>query len=200
MNSEILKLIILSVAGYLIGSLSFSVTITKFVTGRDIRNIDFKNAGAYNVFKNVGKGWGCIVAVLDGLKGLFLICIGFLLKMQTPHIIIAASFVIIGHCFPLYNHFYGGRGGAPIIGILVPFLSPELAIWFVPAIFIGLLIKRLGFFPVFWLFLVMITMLLFNWSHLNQDIVHALLYVMLLTVVLNTIIILSKRDSKVVRE
>jgi glycerol-3-phosphate acyltransferase PlsY len=200
MNFEILKLIILSVAGYLIGSLSFSVIITKLVTGRDIRNIDFKNAGAYNVFKNVGKGWGCVVAVLDGLKGLFLICIGFLLNMQTPHIIIAASFVIIGHCFPVYNHFYGGRGGAPIIGVLVPFLPLELVVWFVPAIIIGLLIKRLGFFPVFWLFFVLMTMLIFNWSHLSQDTVHALLYVMLLTGVLNTIIILSRRDARVVKE
>jgi len=200
MNFEILKLIILSVAGYLIGSLSFSVIITKLVTGRDIRNIDFKNAGAYNVFKNIGKGWGCVVAVLDGLKGLFLICIGFLLKMQAPYIIIAASFVIIGHCFPVYNHFYGGRGGAPIIGVLVTFLPLELVVWFVPAILIGLLIKRLGFFPVFWLFFVLMTMLIFNWSHLSQDTVHALLYVMLLTGVLNTIIILSRRDARVVKE
>ncbi len=200
MNLEILKLILLSIAGYLIGSLSFSVIITKLVTGKDIRNIDFKNAGAYNVFRNIGKGWGCVVAVLDGLKGLFLICIGFLLKMQIPHIIIAASFVIIGHCFPVFYHFFGGRGGAPIIGILVPFLPLELVIWLIPAIILGLLIKRLGYFPVFWLFFVLMTMLLFNWSHLSQDIVYALLYVMILTGVLNTIIILSHRDSRVVKE
>ncbi|TSA27410.1 glycerol-3-phosphate acyltransferase [bacterium] len=200
MNLEILKLILLSIAGYLIGSLSFSVIITKLVTGKDIRNIDFKNAGAYNVFRNIGKGWGCVVAVLDGLKGLFLICIGFLLKMQIPHIIIAASFVIIGHCFPVFYHFFGGRGGAPIIGILVPFLPLELVIWLIPAIILGLLIKRLGYFPVFWLFFVLMTMLIFNWSHLSQDIVYALLYVMILTGVLNTIIILSHRDSRVVKE
>ncbi|MDP8226248.1 MAG: glycerol-3-phosphate acyltransferase [Candidatus Celaenobacter polaris] len=200
MNLEILKLILLSIAGYLIGSLSFSVIITKLVTGKDIRNIDFKNAGAYNVFRNIGKGWGCVVAVLDGLKGLFLICIGFLLKMQIPHIIIAASFVIIGHCFPVFYHFFGGRGGAPIIGILVPFLPLELVIWLIPAIILGLLIKRLGYFPVFWLFFVLMTMLLFNWSHQSQDTVHALLYVILLTGVLNTIIILSHRDSRIVKE
>ncbi len=200
MNLEILKLILLSIAGYLIGSLSFSVIITKLVTGKDIRNIDFKNAGAYNVFRNIGKGWGCVVAVLDGLKGLFLIFIGFLLKMQIPHIIIAASFVVIGHCFPVFYHFYGGRGGAPIIGILVPFLPLELVIWLIPAIILGLLIKRLGYFPVFWLFFVLMTMLLFNWSHQSQDTVHALLYVILLTGVLNTIIILSHRDSRIVKE
>jgi len=200
MNLEMLKLILLSIVGYLIGSLSSSVIVTKLVTGRDIRNIELKNAGAYNVFRNIGKGWGCVVAVLDGLKGLFLICIGFLLKMQIPHIIIAASFVVIGHCFPVFYHFYGGRGGAPIIGILVPFLPIELVIWFVPAIILGLLIKRLGYFPVFWLTFVLITMLLFNWSHRSQDTVLALLYVMILTGVLNTIIILSRRDSRIVKE
>jgi len=200
MNLEMLKLILLSIVGYLIGSLSSSVIVTKLVTGRDIRNIELKNAGAYNVFRNIGKGWGCVVAVLDGLKGLFLICIGFLLKMQIPHIIIAASFVVIGHCFPVFYHFYGGRGGAPIIGILVPFLPIELVIWFVPAIILGLLIKRLGYFPVFWLAFVLITMLLFNWSHRSQDTVLALLYVMILTGVLNTIIILSRRDSRIVKE
>jgi len=200
MNLEMLKLILLSIVGYLIGSLSSSVIVTKLVTGRDIRNIELKNAGAYNVFRNIGKGWGCVVAVLDGLKGLFLICIGFLLKMQIPHIIFAASFVVIGHCFPVFYHFYGGRGGAPIIGILVPFLPIELVIWFVPAIILGLLIKRLGYFPVFWLTFVLITMLLFNWSHRSQDTVLALLYVMILTGVLNTIIILSRRDSRIVKE
>lgn len=200
MDFEILKLIFLSIAGYLIGSLSFSVIISKVVAGRDIRNIDFKNAGAYNVFKNIGSGWGCVVAVLDGLKGFFLICIGFLLKMDVPHIIIAASFVIIGHCFPVYYHFYGGRGGAPIIGILLPFLPLELAIWFIPAILLGLLIKRLGYFPVFWLFFVLMTMLIFNWSNQLPGTVHALLYVMLLTGVLNTIIILSRRDARIVEE
>ncbi len=200
MNLEILKLILLSIAGYLIGSLSCSVIVTKLVSGRDIRNIEIKNAGAYNVFRNIGKGWGCFVAVLDGLKGLFLICIGFLLKMQISHIIIAASFVIIGHCFPVFYHFYGGRGGATTIGVLVPFLPIELVIWLVPAIILGLLIKRPGYFPVFWLFFVLMTMLLFNWSHRSQDTVNALLYVMLLTGVLNTVIILSHRDSRVVKE
>ncbi|MBC8383662.1 MAG: glycerol-3-phosphate acyltransferase [Candidatus Cloacimonetes bacterium] len=200
MNSDILKLILLSIVGYLIGSLSSSVIITKLVSGRDIRNIEIKNAGAYNVFRNIGKGWGCVVAALDGLKGLFLICIGFLLKMQIPHIIIAASFVVIGHCFPIFYHFYGGRGGATTIGVLVPFLPIELVIWLVPAIILGLLIKRPGYFPVFWMFFVLMTMLLFNWSHRSQDTVHALLYVMILTGVLNTVIILSHRDSRVVKE
>lgn len=200
MNLEIFKLIFLSVAGYLIGSVSFSVIITKLVAGRDIRNIDLKNAGAYNVFKNIGSGWGCIVGVLDGLKGFFLICIGFLLKMEIPHIIIAASFVIVGHCFPVYYHFYGGRGASAVIGILVPFIPIELAIWLIPSIIIALFIKRLGFFPVFWLFLVLMTMLLFNWSNQAQDTVGALLYVMLLTGVLNTIIILSRRDARIVKE
>ncbi len=200
MNLEILKLVLLSIAGYLIGSLSFSVIVAKLVTGKDIRNIEIKNAGAYNVFRNIGKGWGSFVAVLDGLKGLFLICIGFLLKMQIPHVIIAASFVIIGHCFPVFYHFYGGRGGATTIGVLVPFLPIELVIWLVPAIILGLLIKRPGYFPVFWLLFVLMTMLLFNWSYLSQDTVHALLYVMLLTGVLNTVIVLSHRDSRVVKE
>ena len=200
MNLEILKLVLLSIAGYLIGSLSFSVIVAKLVTGKDIRNIEIKNAGAYNVFRNIGKGWGSFVAVLDGLKGLFLICIGFLLKMQIPHVIIAASFVIIGHCFPVFYHFYGGRGGATTIGVLVPFLPIELVIWLVPAIILGLLIKRPGYFPVFWLLFVLMTMLLFNWSYLSQDTVHALLYVMLLTGVLNTVIVLSHRDSRIVKE
>lgn len=200
MSIELIKVILLSLIGYLYGSLSFSFIITKLLTGKDIRNIDFKNAGAYNVYKNIGKGWGALVAVLDGLKGYVIVIIGFLLNMNPSHVIIAASFVIIGHCFPVYYNFYGGRGGAPIIGVLIPFIPLQLLIGLIPAVIISLIIRKFGTFPAFWLLFVLIQVLVLNLDDLASDTLHALLYVMLLTGVLNTIIIMTNRDARVVKE
>ncbi len=200
MSPELIKVILLCVVGYLYGSLSFSLILTKILTGKDIRNIDFKNAGAYNVYKNIGKGWGTLVAVLDGLKGYVIVIIGFLINMEPSHVIIAASFVIIGHCFPVYYSFYGGRGGAPIIGVLIPFIPLQLLIGLIPAVIISLIIKKFGTFPAFWLLFVLIQVLVLNLDDLASDTLHAILYVMLLTGVLNTIIIMTNRDARVVEE
>jgi len=200
MSIELIKVIFLSIVGYLYGSLSFSLILTKILTGKDIRNIDFKNAGAYNVYKNIGKGWGSLVAVMDGLKGYVIVIIGFLLNMNPSHVIIAASFVIIGHCFPVYYNFYGGRGGAPIIGILLPFIPLQLLLGLIPAVIISLIIRKFGTFPAFWLLFVLIEILLLNIDDLSSKTINALLYVMLLTGVMNTIIIMTNRDARVVKE
>ncbi|HEX37824.1 MAG TPA: glycerol-3-phosphate acyltransferase [Candidatus Cloacimonetes bacterium] len=200
MSTELIKVFFLSIVGYLYGSLSFSLIVTKILTGKDIRNIDFKNAGAYNVYKNIGKGWGSLVAVLDGLKGYVIVIIGFLINMNPSHVIIAASFVIIGHCFPVFYNFYGGRGGAPIIGVLLPFIPLQLLIGLIPAVIISLIIRKFGTFPAFWLLFVFIEILLLNIDNLSSKTINALLYVMLLTGVLNTIIIMTNRDTRVVKE
>lgn len=192
---ETYKTIILAFAAYFIGSISFSYIFTKKITDKDIRTIDIKNAGAFNVFLNVGKRVGTIVGVLDGLKTLLIVLIGKLIGLGMVNTIIAASFGIIGHCFPIYHNFYGGRGAASVIGIFIYFIPLELLISIIPAALIAFIIHRMGTAPVFF---IAFSPIVAHISNKPPSLVLAIVYVTLLTGILNLIIIVAKREQKVI--
>ena len=192
---ETYKTIILAFVAYFIGSISFSYIITKRVAGKDIRNLDIKNAGAFNVFLNVGKRIGTLVGVLDGLKTLVIVIIGKLIGLGVVNTIIAASFGIIGHCFPIYHKFYGGRGAAAVIGIFIFFIPVALLISVIPATIIGFLIHRPGTAPAFF---IAFSPIVAHIANKSPSLVLAILYVTLLTGIMNLIIILAKREQKVI--
>ncbi|MCK4360062.1 MAG: glycerol-3-phosphate acyltransferase [Candidatus Cloacimonetes bacterium] len=192
---ETYKTIILALAAYFIGSISFSYIFTKKITDKDIRNIDIKNAGAFNVFLNVGKRIGTIVGVLDGLKTLLIVLIGKLIGLGMVNTIIAASFGIIGHCFPIYHNFYGGRGAASVIGIFIYFIPLELLISIIPAALIGFIIHKIGTTPIFFIAFSPIVAYI---SNKPPALVFAIVYVALLTGIMNLIIIVAKREQKVI--
>ncbi|MBC8526102.1 MAG: glycerol-3-phosphate acyltransferase [Candidatus Cloacimonetes bacterium] len=194
---ETYKTIILALGAYFIGSISFSYIFTKKLTDKDIRNIDIKNAGAFNVFLNVGKRIGTIVGVLDGLKTLLIVLIGKLIGLGVVNTIIAASFGIIGHCFPIFHNFYGGRGAASVIGIFIYFIPLELLISIIPAVLIGFIIHKMGTTPVFFIAFSPIVAYI---SNKPPALVFAIVYVTLLTGIMNLIIIFAKRDHKVIAE
>ena len=190
---EIIKTVILCIIAYFIGSISFSYIITKKVKGKDIRNIDVKNAGALNVFVSVGSLLGIMVAVLDGLKTLVIVLAARAWGLDITHTIVAASFGIVGHCFPIYYNFYGGKGASSVTGILIYFIPLELLICIIPAVIIGLLIHRPGYAPVFFIPLSPLAAYI---SHKSLILVNALIYIVFLTFVLNAIIYFTKRDQK----
>lgn len=102
--------------GYLLGSLSFAVLLVRRKTGRDIRNEGSGNAGATNVLRAYGKGLALSVAALDIAKGAAAV---LLVRMVTadPRYAAAAGFAaILGHVFPLYYGFRGGKGVATAVG------------------------------------------------------------------------------------
>ena len=72
--------------------------------------MDLKTAGAVNVIINVGPKIGVIAGILDFLKTLLIVIAANLIGLSLINIFIAASFGIIGHCFPVFHKFYGGRG------------------------------------------------------------------------------------------
>ena len=117
--------IIVAVIAYLIGSISFSVIISKKVAGFDVREKGSKNAGATNVLRTVGKKAGAMTLLCDLLKGvvamLVAMLIGNIAKNSDATLImqIAGIAVVLGHTFPLFFGFKGGKGVATTLGVLL---------------------------------------------------------------------------------
>jgi glycerol-3-phosphate acyltransferase PlsY len=106
----------LVVAGYLLGSVSFAVLLVRLVAGRDIRAEGSGNAGATNVLRSHGKRLAAVVALLDIAKGAAAV---FLVRLVTadPRYAAAAGFAaILGHVFPVFYGFRGGKGVATAVG------------------------------------------------------------------------------------
>ena len=132
--------IILIVIFYLIGSLPFAFILTKLSGLGDIRNIGSGNVGATNVLRTGNKLIAFLVLCLDIFKGFvpFLILKFYFNDISLLNKIIICHFAVIGHIFPIWLKFKGGKGVATYIGFLLginPYISISfLIIWFVVAI------------------------------------------------------------------
>ncbi len=107
---------LLVVAGYLLGSVSFALWLVRWRTGSDIRTVGSGNAGATNVLRAHGKALAAAVALLDVAKGTAAV---LLVRVVTadPRYAAAAGFAaVLGHVFPLYSGFRGGKGVATAVG------------------------------------------------------------------------------------
>ncbi len=117
--------IIVAILAYLIGSINFSVIISKKLAGIDIREKGSGNAGTTNILRVVGKRAALITLVCDILKGvvsvLLALIIGLIIKNTDRAFLIqiAGIFVVIGHTFPVFFGFKGGKGVATSIGVLL---------------------------------------------------------------------------------
>ena len=109
--------IISAVIGYLIGSINTALVIGS-VMGVDIRNQGSGNAGATNAVRVLGKKVGIMVFFGDFLKGILACLIGWLIFKNH---LISGVFAIIGHVFPLYYNFKGGKGVSTVLGVLLFF-------------------------------------------------------------------------------
>lgn len=103
---------ILAVAiAYLLGSVSFAYIVTKMKTGRDIRTIGSGSAGTTNTARAVGKPLALVVMALDIFKGWLAAEMGVALLGLTGGLLAFVA-VILGHCFPVFLGFKGGKGVA----------------------------------------------------------------------------------------
>jgi len=101
---------------YLIGSVSFAVLLVRATTGRDIRTEGSGNAGATNVLRAHGKKLGILVAALDVAKGALAVVLVRLVTPDPRAAAAAAFAAILGHVFPLFYGFRGGKGVATAVG------------------------------------------------------------------------------------
>ena len=117
--------IIIALIAYAIGSVNFSVIISKKMAGFDVREKGSGNAGSTNVLRTVGKKAAAITLVCDILKGvvaiLVALVIGLFAKESSKAILVevAALAVVLGHTYPIFFGFRGGKGVATSLGIIL---------------------------------------------------------------------------------
>ncbi len=117
--------IIIAIISYLIGSVNFSVIISKKIAGFDVREKGSGNAGSTNMLRSVGKGAAALTLVCDILKGVVAIGIailfGNIIQDTNKELLlqIAGIMVIIGHTYPVFFGFKGGKGVATSLGVLL---------------------------------------------------------------------------------
>lgn len=113
-----LKIILCLIFGYLFGSLNFAIIYSK-LKGDDIRNHGSGNAGATNVLRTYGKGAAAIVFLLDILKGVIAVMITRIFFDDMLYDCASALGAVLGHNFPFYYGFKGGKGVATSLAVLL---------------------------------------------------------------------------------
>lgn len=116
--------IVIAIVSYLIGSVNFSILISRKIAGFDVREKGSGNGGTTNVLRTVGKKAAALTLIADILKGIVAVLIAFIVGKfadANPAILvqIAAICVVVGHTFPIFFEFRGGKGIATSLGILL---------------------------------------------------------------------------------
>lgn len=129
-----LIIIAVAVISYLIGSVNFSIILSKVISGKDIRESGSGNAGATNMLRTYGKKMGVVTLLLDVVKGIIVVALAWFVAVDllwgdrvigaVTNIICALPYiagvcVILGHNFPLYFGFKGGKGVATSLGVVL---------------------------------------------------------------------------------
>lgn len=115
--------IIVAITGYLLGSIPFGYLLVRIFLGEDIRRTGSGNIGATNVARTGAKGLGIATLALDALKGLLAVWIAARFAPSgtpaLPYMSVAALAAVVGHMFPVWLKFRGGKGVATALGVFV---------------------------------------------------------------------------------
>jgi glycerol-3-phosphate acyltransferase PlsY len=103
--------------GYLMGSIPFGVLLTRFGGAGDLRSIGSGNIGATNVLRTGRKGLAALTLILDGAKGAAAILV--VSRLSPGHEGLAATGALLGHLYPVWLKFSGGKGVATFFGIMI---------------------------------------------------------------------------------
>lgn len=117
---------LLILAGYLLGSIPFGVILTRLSGAGDLRQIGSGNIGATNVLRTGRKGLAAATLVLDGAKGAVAVLLArhFLPGLGDDGAMIAGAAAMIGHCYPVWLKFRGGKGVATLLGLALALAWP----------------------------------------------------------------------------
>lgn len=117
--------ILVALVAYLLGSISFSVIFTKKIAGFDVREKGSKNAGSTNVLRTAGKKVAILTLICDVLKGVIAVLFAKLIGKidnfeNTAYLLqLAGLMVVLGHTFPIFFGFKGGKGVATSLGVIM---------------------------------------------------------------------------------
>lgn len=139
---------LLIVLAYLIGSIPTAVWVSKYFFGIDIRDYGSGNAGATNTFRTLGSGWGSFVMAVDILKGVLASFLYLLLPyyltdefQRTNFMVGLGMAAVVGHIFPIWAKFKGGKGVATVFGMVLA-IQPLVALMVVGIFLIVLYLTR----------------------------------------------------------
>ena len=131
--SNTLAYLVIAVLAYLLGSISFGMIVAKLAGGPNLREVGSKNTGATNVLRVMGVKIGLIVFVLDILKALVACIIGRV-WMGLNGAMLAGLAVVIGHNWPCFFQFKGGKGVASTLAVMLMTFPIPACVCYVVAI------------------------------------------------------------------
>jgi len=144
MDASLFNGTLLVVVAYLVGSIPFGMVVSKvFDREIDLRNVGSGNIGATNVARTLGKGAGALTLLLDAGKAVLVLALTRLVMGASADawLAMAGGAAFLGHVFPVYLRFKGGKGVATALGI-VAFLSPLAAVVLIALFVVVVLFTR----------------------------------------------------------
>jgi glycerol-3-phosphate acyltransferase PlsY len=119
-------IIALAVMGYLLGSIPFGIILTRLFGAGDLRQIGSGNIGATNVLRTGRKELAAATLILDGAKGAVAVFLArhFVSELGQDGAMIAGAAAMIGHCYPVWLKFRGGKGVATLLGLSLALAWP----------------------------------------------------------------------------
>jgi glycerol-3-phosphate acyltransferase PlsY len=140
---------------YLLGSIPFGSIIYFLLEKKDIRQQGSGNIGATNVLRTKGKLAGFTTLFLDMAKGILPVVYGFT-HFDTPHwVLLGGAAAVVGHIFPIFLRFKGGKGAATFVGVFIAFRYPAILVfilvflavlWFYRYVSLGVILGSISLF------------------------------------------------------
>ena len=157
MNLDIIYVLIYS---YLLGSIPFGLIITKIFLGKDIRNIGSGNIGTTNVLRTGKKSLAVATLIFDNLKGYISVIIS--LTYFSDLVFLSALICFIGHIFPIWLNFKGGKGVAVYLGIIMALSFPLAIVFGTSWIIVALIFKYSSLSSIIGAFIVLSYSIIMN--------------------------------------
>jgi glycerol-3-phosphate acyltransferase PlsY len=124
------------IIGYLLGSIPTAYLAGRIAAGRDIRRMGDENVGAANAYRELSPRAGVLVGVIDAAKGTLVIVIAQAVNMSQLVVLFAGVAAVVGHNWPVFLGFRGGRGVSTTIGILFVLVTLPMLIMTLPTLLI----------------------------------------------------------------
>jgi glycerol-3-phosphate acyltransferase PlsY len=127
--------------GYLLGSVPIAFIAARIIRGQDIRRLGDENSGAANAYRELGRRAGIVVGVIDAAKGAMAVLVARAFDLSPAVVMLAGLAAVIGHNWPVYIGFRGGRGVSTTLGILLVLVTLPMLVLALPTLLI-LIVKK----------------------------------------------------------
>lgn len=138
-----IEFVLLVLGAYLLGSVPAAYLVTKWSRGIDIRQYGSGNVGAANVVAVASKRWAVPVIIFDLGKGMVMVWVAQLVGLGIAQQVAVGLAAIIGHNWPVFLHFNGGRGGLTLAGVAL-ILAPKLTLILLLFVFLSTIFRQMA--------------------------------------------------------